>query len=272
MKISRLSVWSALCLACSLAGAAQAGTVYKTVERAADNGAIQSTTTLSASDGRLLAEQIDTGQSQPKDSMIFKDGGMIAVDHSRKSYVVLDKAALQKLAGGMSQAMKQMEQAMAGMSAEQRAMMEKMMGNKMPGAAKPRQAPLEFRNTGKTEKVGEYTCRLWEVRSGDQLRWQHCVVDFGEITGSEEMFAIMKDMGVMMKELMDAMDTPWLRESMNSGWEGLQSIDGYPVLTRTFRDGKPVSEVVLESAQTAAVPPSSFDPPAGYKRQEMGPG
>jgi hypothetical protein len=255
-----------------LAGAAaHAGAIYHTVERDAASGETQSTTTLSVEDGRLLVEQTQTGQTQPENSMIFKDGDMIVVDHRRKSYTLIDKASLQKMAGSVNQAMKQMEQAMAAMSPEQRAMVEKMMSKSMPGATQAKAAAIEFRDTGRTEKAGEYTCRLWEARSAGELRWQHCVVDFGKVTGSEEMLNIMKKMSTMMEEFTASMDVPWLKQAMNTGWEGLQSIDGYPVLTRSFRNGQPDTETVLQSARTASVPADRFTPPAGYERKELGP-
>jgi hypothetical protein len=177
---------------------------------------------------------------------------------------------MQKIGGAVSQARKQMEERMAGLSEEQKAMMAKMMDQYMPGG-KPKKTPVfEIRDTGRKETVGDYNCRLWEATVEGQVRWQHCVVDFGRIAGSQEMFDALGALMTMMKDFATASDSTWLLDQgMSAGWEGLEKIDGYPVLTRTFKDGKPDTESVLHSARSVALNAANFEPPVGYKRKEM---
>lgn len=259
----------ALLLACFLASTAHGGAVFKTSERNLATGKEESLTTLSAADKRLRVERVETGKTQPDTAAVFKDGGMLVIDHRNKTYMQLDKAAMQKMAGAADQAMKQLQERMAGMSEEQRAMIEKMMGKNAPGAAKPKPSPLELRNTGRKETVGAYTCRLWEATRDGQVQWQHCVVDFSRIEGSKELLEVMQALSAMMDDLSSS--SGWIKNALgNSGWEGLQKLDGYPVLTRMFRDGKPVAEMELKSARTAAIDAASFEPPPGYKRKDIG--
>ena len=255
--------------ASALVSIAHAGAVYTAEQRDAASGRTLSTTTLSVQDKQLRAEQLETGKTQAEHVMIFKDGNLLMIDHGKKTYTVLDKAAMQRLGSAANNAMQQLEQAMAGMSEEQKAMVQKMMGKNLPGPAKSKSAPVKLRNTGKTEQVGEYTCRLWEGTRDGVVQWQHCVVDFDKVTGSREAMESMKAMSAMMEEFMQSMDAAWFRDAVGDAWEGMKDIDGYPVLTRTFKDGKPDTETVLQSARTATLAASSFEAPSGYKRKDI---
>jgi hypothetical protein len=261
---------SALCIASLLAPAAHGGVIIKTLERDAASGKEESTTLLSVENGKLLVENLEPGATKPDDAVIFKDDALIAVDHGRKSYTVMDRATLQNMAGTVDKAMKELEEKMASMSPEQRAMVEKMMGKSAPGSAKPK-IPLQFKNTGKREKVGKYECALWQAEIEGQVRWQHCVVPFNQVQGGEEMLAVLKKMSTMMEDIIRSTNATWLTDAMDAGWEGIRSIDGYPVLTRSFDEGKPETETVYVSSQKTTIAAANFEPPAGYKQQQLGP-
>jgi hypothetical protein len=50
----------------------------------------------------------------------------------------------------------------------------------------------------------------------------------------------------------------------------MKELGGFPVVTRDFgNDGALKVETVLRSAKRQTIEPSAFEPPSGYKRQEM---
>ena len=120
---------------------------------------------LQIADGNVAME-VD---SEATGTMIFRgeDRTMIAIDHERRTYIEIDEQTLEGLAAQMNAAMAQMEQMLANMPAEQRAMVERMMEQGgMPGMEMPGLVDLpeiEIRDTGRSETQAGYSTRVWEV-------------------------------------------------------------------------------------------------------------
>src|SRR5881394_1673859 len=66
-------------------------------------------------------------------AVILKGSSLIMVDDKRQQYREMTKEDMKKMAAQAGAAMKRMQEQMKNMKPEQRAMMEKMMGNKIPG-------------------------------------------------------------------------------------------------------------------------------------------
>lgn len=59
-------------------------------------------------------------------------------------------------------------------------------------------------------------------------------------------------------------------EGANSPFANFANLDGFPIVTRQLSaDGELKSETVLRSADRRTIDPVVFEPPSGYKRQEM---
>ncbi len=53
-------------------------------------------------------------------------------------------------------------------------------------------------------------------------------------------------------------------------FEHMKELGGFPVVTRDFGDGGSLEgETALRSAKRQTIDPDAFEPPSGYKRQEM---
>jgi hypothetical protein len=266
--VFRLAASASLLCAGALA---QAGVVYETVERDLPGGQETAVTTIQVQDGSMRVDTLKAGQKSPESSMIFTGDAIIGIDHGKKQYTHMDRAQLKQFAGQVNQAMKEMEAQLASMSPEQRAMVEKMMGRNMPGAGKPKRVAPQFTRTSRTESAAGYTCQVWEGHRDGEKITEHCVVPYGRLTGGDEMGQVMKNMTAMMDELLAAMDSAWLTGLVRSEWEGLRTIDGYPVISRTFAAGKATDEYSLRSARAASLPAAQFTPPAGYTRKDLKP-
>jgi hypothetical protein len=250
---------------------AQAGVVYETVERDLPSRQETAVTTIQVQDGSMRVDTLQAGQKAPESSMIFTGDAIIGIDHKKKQFTHMDRAQLKQLAGTVNQAMKEMESQLASMSPEQRAMVEKMMGKNMPGADKPKRVAPQFTRTSRTESAAGYSCQVWEGHRDGEKVTEHCIVPYGNLTGGNEMGQVMNNMTAMMDELLSAMDSAWLEGIVRSEWEGLRTIDGYPVISRTFVNGKATDEYSLRSANSASVPGAQFSAPAGYKRKDLKP-
>jgi hypothetical protein len=245
-------------LSCSL----HAGTVMETVSRDLGTPAAAPTTiTTHAQDGRLRIET-QTGDSV----MIFKDDVIYNVNKKDRSYVVMDRASMKRMADQLNPALKQMQEQLAQMPPEQRAQMEKMMGGRMAGMMKDE--PQEIRKTARSGKASGHACSYVEVHQAGELTDELCVVPAHALKGSADLLASAKKMSALMKEMFSNLDAPWLKD-MASKHADYEKIGGVPVLTRHFADGKAAHETALQSIRSEALAGSLFEVPAGFAKKEM---
>ena len=118
-------------------------------------------------DGKIRASRGTDG------GMIIKGTTIYMIDDKRKQYREMDKESMKKMAGQASDVMAQMQERMKNMTPEQRAMMEKMMGGKMPGGMAGDGKPdvYESKDTGKNDTVEGRKCRVWHInRNGRAAR------------------------------------------------------------------------------------------------------
>ncbi|MFD2724710.1 hypothetical protein [Hyunsoonleella rubra] len=213
-----------------------------------------------------------------KGQMIFrgdrgKNGEMIIVDDDSKGYYVMDDATLESIMGGMDQSKKMMKEAMKGLTKEQHDMIEKMQkehGTTIPGMT-PSVTKPELTKTGeKGTKMG-YPCVKYEVHINGKKTREMWVTQWNNIDGGDEARQVFEAMSAFYERLKDNFS------DMPGGQGGFEDInfmndlDGFPVVTREFDEdtGSLEGESTLRSASRRSLDPADFEPPSGYKRQEM---
>ena len=117
-----------ICGALLAASSAHAGVRIETITRDTATGKDVATNVMQVQDGmaRIEASRIEPNSGRGSAS-IFKNDAMYVLDGQRKTYMLLDRATLERTANTMNQAMEQMRTQMAAMPPERRAMMEQMM-------------------------------------------------------------------------------------------------------------------------------------------------
>jgi hypothetical protein len=204
---------------------------------------------------------------------IIKGDTMYIVDEAEKSYVVFDKATMDKLAKKMTDEMAQVKEQLAKLPPEQRAQMEAAMG-KIPGmGGNDQKWTVEALDTGKSDKVDGRACRLWDIKRNDELDEQVCVVPFASLPGKENFQAVFGNFSKVFDEM--AKSVPMLAGMMGNEFSAHVKTNGYPVRMRNYENGKLAPEETLMKVwREEAIPASQFEIPAGYKLKQMplGPG
>jgi hypothetical protein len=222
--------------------------------------------------GRMRTERMEPdGDSQ---IAIFRDQAMYTLDPKSKSYRVIDKATADRLGGQIADARKKMEARMANMPPEQRKrmaeMMEKMGGGAgaMPGAKPPERT---LRNTGRTETVAGIKCTVWEAIEEGEKEQELCAAAPASIPGGEDVMKTFREISTMLSSFSQSIGGD---RNGDEPWRDMDKINGVPILTREFSDGKAHSEMRLMVARKESVPGSSFEVPPGYteKKMNFGPG
>jgi hypothetical protein len=245
-----------------------AGVYIETVERNAKTSAEKPVSTMQVQSGRA---RIDTAGGDRSATMIFRDGAMHILDAQRKTYMVFDKAAADRTAGAMNDAMAMMRAQMQNMPPEQRAMMENMMkqrGMSMPSDS-AKQPVYDAKATGGSEQVAGRACKVWNI-TRDGAPWQQvCVVANGSVPGQDEFRAVADQMRALSEKMGEVAKqfggNPWEQDSALA-----KKLGGVPFITRRYRDGAlQPEETIVKVWRTQSIDAGRFDIPAGYTKQEI---
>ncbi len=261
--MGRQARWAITTVACvTCAGVAHAGVVIHSTSKDLKSGREADHQTYYVQSGLVRIESADA-HGQPRQITLFRDNALWELQPAQHTYTKMDKSAMQ-------QANRQMEQQLAQMSPEQRAMVEKMMGGaaKPPGAPNPQEAT--WTDTGKTETVAKYTCRLWESRFNGKLETQFCVVPTGTLPGGDELVSAMREVGKTARDI--ASTIPAVAAASSRQLAAFERLQGYPILVRHFSNDTPTREDVLQSIDRQSVPARQFEIPKDYtERPAFGP-
>ena len=222
-------------------------------------------------DGKKMAVRGKDAEEVPQ--MIFRGDRSVlyAINPKAKEYLEVDKTTFDQIGDEMGEMMKQMEQRLADMPPQQRAMVERMMRNQMPGASKgasPIGKPV-VKRTEQQEEIAGYPCRLYEIYVDDQRTREIWVTAWSNIDQGREAFGIFAELESFFEGLLDAMKNSPFAGAMQNPFDQLSKIDGFPVLTREFKDGSATRESLFKSVQTLELPPTAFEPPEDYAKRDL---
>ncbi|MEM7349960.1 MAG: hypothetical protein AAF657_04085 [Acidobacteriota bacterium] len=234
-----------------------------------------------AIDGQRL--KMDLGRSDDgglNHTMVFHGGEKPRIEifnHRDKSFLVMDPESIKALGEEMQAAMAQARDQIAALPPEQQAVVRKLLDAQLQQAKKPELPPSTVMQTSERQERQGLPCRKYDVfRDGDKIR-EVWVTPWGEVRGSREALAVLRDMSDFYSELMESFEK---QASANFGggfaldnhpFADLQHMEGFPVVTRNYADGSLKTEIVVKSIENQIFEPEAFLPPAGYRPTTMGP-
>ena len=178
----------------------------------------------------------------------------------------MDEAMLQGIGNQVNEAMKQMEAQLANLPPEQRAMVEEMMKEQMGGMGMSMDMPvLEVRKTG-SGSWKSYDCNMAEMLEDGVKIQEICSVDFSDVDGSGAVRDSFLRMSGLLSKMFEAI--PFGDMGSKNPMEMLEKLDGFPVRTVEFENGRAVSETVLDSSGESSIDPAIFEVPADYSRMD----
>lgn len=249
-----------------VSGAASAGVIMEMTDKdLMDPEAKQDVQKLWFENGRFRVDSIENGSLTT--TVIFRNHTMYAIDHGEKSYTVVDKAAMDRMATQLAGMRKEMEAQMTDMPPEQRAMVEKMMKDQgMPGAKSAPQSKRSVKSTGRSASVAGRACRVWEVAQDGVKREELCVVAPASLPSGPELINAMREMTQMSRGFLETLGGG---DAMDDAWSDLEQINGIPILTRNFEDGKAVDETRLTGVREESIGTAAFEVPKGFRQEKI---
>ncbi len=255
--MKRIAFIAAACVA----AAANAGVYVELVEHDLQTNTSEDAQKMyvQGSSGRFI-----DGQGQ---ITIIKDGTMYVVNEKDKSYVALDKATMDQLAQKMTAAMAQMKEQLAKLPPDQRAMVEKQMGG-VAGLTEGKKYSVEVVDTGKSDRVEGRACRVWDVKRNGELDDQLCVVAYSALPGKENFQQVFANFAKVFEDM--AKSVPMLAGMMSNEFDAQAKVNGFPVRSRAYENGKLGDvEQLVKVWREEAIPAPMFEIPAGYKKKSM---
>ena len=241
------------------AQAASAGVYVELVDRDIASGKTELSQKMYVQNG--LGRFVDAGGR----ATLIKDGTLYIIDDADKSYIAFDKATMEKLAKKINATMAQMKEQLAKLPPEQRAQMEQMMPGMTGGDQK---WVVEAFDTGRSDKVDGRSCRLWDIKRNGELDDQLCVVPYSSLPGKENFQTVFANFAKVFEEM--AKSVPMLAGMMSNEFGAQSKVNGFPVRTRGYEDGKlGNTEHSMSVWREEAIPASMFEVPAGYKQKQM---
>jgi len=198
--------------------------------------------------------------------MIFdaRAGVLHIISDDDKSFFDITRA--NAAAGDPSGMMGEMQKQMEKMPKEQRAMAEGMMKGMMGSAAT--QPPLTYVWSKETREIAGYQCTLVAGMRGDNKVTEYCGSTSNDFKMSDAERATMLDMQGYLRNFGISVQSG--DETRAFQWD--TSVDGYPVLTRCYRNGTMTLELQLVSVSRKPLPDEMFEMPRGYKPMDFGTG
>jgi len=268
----RIVIVTALLAGSLVATAAHAGAYLESTEQELGSKEAPTVSKIWFEGGRMRTER--RGHDGGSQLVVFRNQAMYLLDPQTKTYRVIDKATAERMGSQVAEAKKKMDERMAGMPPEQRAKMAAMMAKMgagaggMPGLEKPERT---LKNTGRTETVAGIRCTVWDAFEDGRKAQELCAASPGSLPGGDEIMKTFREISTMMSSLTRSLGS---LQNGTEPWHDMDKINGVPILTRVFANGKAESETRLTVARKESVSGASFDVPAGYteKKMSFGPG
>ena len=234
----------------------------------------------------------DRSAGTMQDEMIFRGDSdtpyVLAIRHDKQEITKIDEEGMRtvshQMRGGMGsqmdQAMKDLETKLQGLDPKQRDMVAKMLKERMGSMQQPptmsQRQPQQVLQTSERATKHNYPCVKYDVMQGGAKIRELWVTDWQNIRHGQEVRDAFKQMAAFQRKLMEAFQEA---HGPGAGWFGaghdpmavFTQVDGFPVVTRSFKDGNLESETVLGSVKERALGPDDFEPPSGYRMRTMGP-
>ena len=231
-------------------------------------GASSTTTQIQLDANHMRTEMAGRGGAQ--NTVVF-DGAkqaMYLIDDSKKTYSEITKDDLDKFAAQMQQAQQQMQSAMANVPPEQRAQIEAMMrsrGRGMAAMGAPAAKPT-YKKAG-TDKVGKWSCDKYEGYEGDRKTSEVCTVAPTALGLAASDFDVTKQFAKFFSGIMPQMsDRVFSLGSLED-----RGFVGVPIRRISYgADGSVQDTSELTDITHQNIPDSTFAPPSGDAKQDMG--
>lgn len=210
-----------------------------------------------------------TSQHDPSYAMLYdaSNNSITMIDHREKTYMLMTESTMRTMGNVASsmqdQIAQQLEAQMAGMSPEERAQMEQMMGALMPSTSQKAAPPaIRIEETGNKDKVSDWSCQIYDVYQGQQKVSSACMARASDLDLSQSDYGVLRGFVEFTQSM--AKEMPINESSLpDIPLEG----DLVPVSMQNLSGSE--GAITLGSANNDSISADDFAIPAGYQQQNL---
>ncbi len=169
-----------------------------------------------------------------------------------------------KTANGQNPMMAAMQKQLESMPKEQRAMAEQMMKSAM--GAKANAPQLVYVWSKEKQTIAGYECTRVDGMKGEDKVTEYCGTTSSDFKLSDPEHQTVLDMQSYLRNFMIMVRSP---DDGTRAFQWDTATDGYPVLTRCYRDGKLTLELTLATVSHKPPGDDLFAIPGEYKRMDF---
>lgn len=204
--------------------------------------------------------RVDTGSEA---SMIFdpKTETILTLDHRKRRFTRIGPREMEEMRAALRAATAELERAMAELPPELRAQMQQgfmggVLGGKPPVASAP---------TGRSDQVQGIGCRFHRIEALGRLVAEVCLADYANVPwlGREE-HETLSAMQRMQERLLENLREGPLSALLSSPF----NLQGLPLVHIDHSGGKALRST-LSRVSRDPLPSALFDPPAGYREENL---
>ncbi len=228
-----------------------------------------------ASNGSVLIEGSRSRMDAGGDATVLFDGTaqrMEILSHKDRTYMVLDQASAEAIAAEIEPALRQMRAQLEALPPEQRAMMEKMLGERMgiKLGAEPEPAPdLDLEKTGKTDAVGGIDCAWWNATNATVLVYEYCIAEPSDLPSGEQLLGFFRDLMQFQRDIVGTINRHGTFQVPRLPIADVRDVKGLPLISRQYRDGNMILETRYVSIVEKEVAADTFTRPNDYREQKL---
>jgi hypothetical protein len=207
--------------------------------------------------------RIETGLN-PDQYFIYRGDKKVfwIVNLKDKSYMEMTEKDFEEMSAKMEEARKKMQAQMEKMPPEQRKMMEGMMAKMMPGGGANAPKTL-YKKVSAGGAINGWATDKYEGTQEGAKKSEVWTTAPGKLDISEADMQVFKDMGKFFEKFAKNM-VGLIGDKANNG------LDGVPVKTLSYKDGKPDFQTEMKSVKKEAQAAALFEVPAGLTLKKMG--
>ena len=194
------------------------------------------------------------------------------VNHQERTFMLLDERSVTKFMSGTMQMMnrvqEQLSQQMQGMSPEQRAQIERMMGGLAQPPKKSEEPPIEYIKTNKTQKVHGIACRITSLVKAGKPVTEICLAKTTAIKMPAGDLQTLLSMQATAAKIAGAAAPLIKRIGAQMPEFGGNNLDGLPLMV-TDLAGNNRTQMTVKSVSQGNAPKKAMSVPQGYRPTQL---
>jgi hypothetical protein len=248
----------------SISGAAISGTIIE-VERFNDDGERDSTITIALQDGKLRMDQID--EEEQRSALIYDGNRVIDVNISEHTYAVVERSKLAKAKQTLDPQATLREELLAEVPSQRRG--DAMLALNAPPGWTASKQKLTVQPTSRTSRVGNLSCRIYQVLASKQVKFEYCMFADTQRTDLNAFMDAGEHASDLISEFFGTLGMPWMQQTMQFYWTHAYDMEGFPLRVSEFESGARMEDFRLRSIQEKSVAAEEFAIPKDYRRRAV---